>query len=397
MVLRVLPLDIFMRFKFKRRIFVLLVAFLCLFAVLVFLEQVEYTINVEQHESPVQLPVVSVVESYEQSAYLRVEAYCEVRPQWQLEIKAEVSGTVEYVSANAATGAKVLKGQELFKIDNTQYLADLADAKHILRQNQLELKRAQYKSYVAKQQFASVGKKPSNNLALHLPQIEIAKAAVKAAQARIAVAQRRLKLTIVKAPFTGVLIERRISPGQIIMAGEPVARLLGNEKYELIVNLSKSQWQQLVHPIVGQTVALLDNAGNSVGSATVSQAGGYIDTATRHYPVVLVTSKIKANILVGDYLQAVFTGHLVNSTLRIPETALTTDGRIWWLDAENRLQASIVKLLARDEQSIIIKTPKADQTRWKIVVTPLSFYLPGQKVTPQIKQEKQYASTRGKI
>ncbi len=356
------------------------------FTVLIILEDMEDTIDIDKNSKVISLPLVSAINIPIEPTNIKVTAFAEVRPKWQVELKTEVGGTVKSITSGVATGARVVKGQTLFKIDDTQYLADVADANHALRQSELDLKRAQYESSVAKHQFSSTGRKPPNDLSIHLPQIEIAKAAVSAAQARLAVTQRQLNLTTIKAPFTGYLSERLISPGQIIMAGEPLGRLVGDDTYELTVSLNKKQWQQLSHPLAGQTVELFDELNQKVGEATIQQAGGYLDTNTRHYLVQLSTNGNHASVLGGDLLTAVFTGRRIDNALRIPASALTAEGNIWAIE-DQRLQRINIEVLSREDGMLTTYAPETHASHLQIVELPLSSYLPGQGVQPQLVED----------
>lgn len=365
----------------NRSILIFIISCLFLVGIIIFIDELDDTVDVNQRKSIDRITLVSVVEVLNQSNQLIIKAYSEVRPKWKLELKADVSGKIESIMPEAQVGARVKKGQLLFNIEKTQLLSDLAEAKHGLNQSLLELKRSQYESHVAKQQFNNAGKIPPNDFSILLPQVKTAQSSVEAAKARVILAQKRLSLASVKAPFSGILTSKSIHLGQNLIAGEAIATLITDNRFELTVSLNKSQWQKLEHPLTGKVTELLNEQGNQVGTAIVKQAGGYLDTNTRQYLVQLSTTKEKANIVVGDYLQVVFKGLKVNHTLRIPATALTQDGAIWWVDRRSLLQKNYVDLLARYDQFVVVSAPNPIQHKWNVLTTPLSSYLPGQKVS----------------
>lgn len=367
---------------FSRRFFIFLLALLGLLVTLIFLEELDDTVDVQHTDRVTTSPSVTVVITRPETVNMVVSAQSEVRPQWQLELKTEVGGKVKRISEKVFSGARLQAGDVLFEIDATSYVAELAEARHALRQRQLALLQAQYQSQVATQQFKSMGQKAPNELALNLPQVEIAKAAVTSAQAAVKVAQHRLKQTQIRAPFNGYLLSHQLSPEQMILAGESVATMLGDDTLELSVRVNKSQWQQLNHPLAEQKVTLHSQSGAYVGDATVKGAGGYLDSATRHYLIHLMTTPSQVDAIPGEYLQVRFKGKVVENALTIPASAITPEGAFWWVDENDLLNRSPALVLDRDGGFVVVEAVNIDQASYAVVVNPLSSYLVKQRMTP---------------
>lgn len=366
----------------SKRFLILLLALLGLLATLIFVEELDDTVDVQRTDRVTISPPVTVVTTRPETVNMIVSVQSEVRPQWQLELKTEVGGKVNRISEKLFSGARLQAGDVLFEIDATRYVAELADARHALHQRQLELLQAQYQSQVAAQQFKSMDQKAPNELALNLPQVEIAKAAVNSAQAAVKVAQHRLEQTQVRAPFNGYLLSHQLSPEQMILAGESVATMLGDDTLKLSVRVNRSQWQQLNHPLAEQKVTLHSQSGAYVGDAIVKGAGGYLDSATRHYLIHLTTPSNQVSAIPGEYLQVRFKGKAVKSALTIPASAITPEGRFWWVDDNNLLNRSPALVLDRVGSFVVVEAVNTDQASYAVVVTPLSSYLLKQKVTP---------------
>jgi RND family efflux transporter MFP subunit len=370
-----------MRFKRlrNRRTLAVFVAIGVLTGVTALLADMDNVADIKKQDKPDPLPLVTVehVSGGEQS--LVVEAYAEIKPRWVLDLKSDVSGVIVRMHSLALAGSRVGKDEPLFVIDDIHYQAELAEAERACREAELDQQRAVYATRVAQRQFDSAGAQPPNDLALHLPQLNIANATVKAARARVKVAQQQLDHTVVRAPYSGYVIQRFVSPGQMYMAGDPVARLIDDSHYDIAVDVSNSDWQRLRHPIQGQKVSLYNERGNAVGNAVVRESGGYRDQATRHYIVHLYAQRADTDALAGDLVRVRFQGRTERNTLSIPASALTGNGSVWWIESDNTLARGVVDVLSHSDDRVLIRAPH-NKVEWRIVAMPQSSYLPGQNV-----------------
>jgi len=370
-----------MRFKrlCNRRTLAVFVAIGVLTGVTALLADMDNIADIKKQDKPDLFPLVTVehVSAGEQS--LVVEVYAEIKPRWVIDLKSDVSGVIVRMHPLALAGSRVRKDEPLFVIDDIHYQAELAEAERACREAELDQQRAVYATRVAQRQFDSAGAQPPNNLALHLPQLNIANATVKAARAQVKVAKQQLGHTVVRAPYSGYVIQRFVSPGQMYMAGDPVARLIDDSHYDIAVGVSNSDWQRLKHPIQGQKVALYNERGNAVGKAVVRKSGGYRDEDTRHHIVHLHAQRADTDALAGDLVRVRFQGRAERNTLSIPATALTNDGSVWWIESENTLARGSVDVLSHSDDRVLIRAPH-NKTEWQIVAMPQSFYLPGQNV-----------------
>ena len=110
------------------------------------------------------------------------------------------------------------------------------------------------------------------------------------------------------------------------------------------------------------------------------KAAGFLDETTRQYKVFLGVSGSGANkVLSGDFVRVVLPGITVPAAMNIPASALTQEGYVWHVDGEDRLQRATPRVLFRRGDRIVIDAPKGAD-RWRIAVTPLASFLPGQQV-----------------
>ena len=368
----------------RKRGFWVLLSLAAFVSVLIFLSMVEDTVDVKQTavQPPAQIVSIEVAKVKPETA--EVGAFAEVQPRWSAELRSTVSGRVTKVLPSALAGEPVQAGTTLITIENSQYVAQLSAAELTLKETNLALLKAQNATLLARNEFKRTGKKPPNDLALHIPQLEIAKSAVTSAKARVLAAKRQLDEATIIAPFSAFVTKRYVSPGQTVNAGDPLVKLADNTTFELVVELGRNDWALLKKPIAGLDARVHDQDGKFIAQAKIRQGGGFLDETTRQYKVFLEVKKNGAEkLLSGDFTQVLLPGITVPNALDISASALTQEGYIWYLDDQDRLQRIAPQVLFRRDDRIVIRAPQKAEV-WRIAITPLASFLPGQKARAKL-------------
>lgn len=357
-------------------------SFAVLIIVVVMLFEVKDVADVTQLDVTPPAQIVSVFPIQVSEAKATVSVYAELMPRWNAKIRAAVLGRITKVHQEALAGTRVKAGTPLFSIEKTPYQTAVATAEQSLEEAKLALLHAENNATLARRQFERDGGNPPNDLALHLPELRIAERAVASAQAQVETARRQLADAEVIAPFSGFITKRMVSLGQTVTAGEPLVNLSDDQNFELIAELSQTDWALLKHPIAGGQAQLFHRDGTPLGHAHIRQGGGFLDPQTRQMRVFLEVSNPNSDILAGDFLRVSFSGRHIPNTLTIPETALTRAGNIWVVDKGNLLQRIAPDILFRNDDMITISAPDGPSA-WLVAKTPLASFLPGQRVTPR--------------
>ncbi|NHF74514.1 efflux RND transporter periplasmic adaptor subunit [Paracoccus sp. 12-3] len=359
----------------------LAISVVILIGVVLVLLDIDDTVDVQP---AVQMPppVVSVITVAPQTVQAEVSAFAEVRPRWDAELRASVTGRILTVHDAALAGTRVSRGDPLFSIEKSQYESAVASAEMELAQAQLELLRAGNDVRVARKQFEREGRKPPAELAIRLPQLRVAEKAVAVAQARLKAARQELAETEVTAPFSGFVVKRSASLGQSVSAGEPLAQLADDRQFELIVEISQADWELLEQPLTDRTAKLYHPDGRSLGEATIRGGGGFLNPKTRQIRLFLDVAGPRGRILSGDLLRVVIPGRSIANTLTLPESVLTREGFVWLVDEGNLLQRISPKILFRADGTLTIASPDGAASL-RVARNPLAYFLPGQAVTPQ--------------
>lgn len=354
----------------------------------------EDTADVTRTNAPPPMQLVTVLDVGAADAIATVTAFAELRPRWDSEIRAAVSGRIVKVHDAALAGERVAAGTPLIAIEKTRFERDVAAAELSLEEANLGLWRAQNGVALARGEFKRAGRSAPNELALRIPQLRIAERTRAAAEAQLEAARRRLADTDVKAPFSGFVIRRMASLGQTVSAGEALLRLSDDSQFELTAELSEADWALLDHPIASQTADLFRRDGTPLGQARIRRGGGFLDQRTRQRRVFLEVLHPGDGVLAGDFVRVRFTGRTIANTLTVPESALTRAGYVWLVNGSDQLIRVRPEVHFRVGGQLVIATPEGSpenpiqsSRRWRVAAAPLASFLPGQRVAPQIAED----------
>lgn len=123
-------------------------------------------------------------------------------------IRPEIAGRI--VGLHFQEGQAVSAGQRLVTIDSSEFEAQLAAVEADLRTEQQRFDRAQE---LFQQKFISK------------EALDVQRGAVERLKARVDEARARVAKTVIRAPFSGVVGLREISPGAYVEAGDNIVRL----------------------------------------------------------------------------------------------------------------------------------------------------------------------------
>jgi RND family efflux transporter MFP subunit len=150
----------------------------------------------------------AVVETKSTSVPIRVEVTGQVAPIFQATLSSRIQGTIDKLLVRE--GSRVSKGQLLIQLDSRDLQADLARAHaevenakaHLDRMNQLYAQDA-----VSKQEM------------------ENATRAYRVAEASRRAVEAQLSYTMVRAPFEGVITEKKVEAGELASPGQPLLKM----------------------------------------------------------------------------------------------------------------------------------------------------------------------------
>jgi HlyD family secretion protein len=173
----------------------------------------------------------------------------------QVEVGSEISGIIKEVLVNY--NDRVEKNQVLARLDTDKLRsqvelsratvegarARIAEAQATVEEKRLDLERAKAlaKQRIKSQQTLEAAQAAHSRA---VAQLALAQAQVKEAQARLQLDETNLEKAVIRAPIAGIVLERRVEPGQTVAASfqAPVLFLLAENlaKMELYVDVDEA-------------------------------------------------------------------------------------------------------------------------------------------------------------
>lgn len=167
-----------------------------------------------------------------------------VVPAQELVLEAQVDGRLEALHPQLIKGGIVNKGDQLLKLDDSDYRVQLQKRQSELVKAQAALGIERGQQRIAKSDYELVKStaartldEDSRALILRQPQRLSVEANIRAAQADVQQAQLDLKRTSIEAPFNAIVTSESIEVGAVIGREEPLARLVGTDSVWVEVDL----------------------------------------------------------------------------------------------------------------------------------------------------------------
>lgn len=334
-------------------------------------------------------PNVSVINAVPSRYQAYVSGHGEAKAHWALSLKAQIKGEITNMSEQFATGNVVKKGQVLAQIDNTEYLQAVASAKATLADAKLALQEEQDLGNQAKREWqrSGVTQAPSSPLVFRTLQLEAAQATADNAQYALQTAQRDEKNTHISAPFDAVILSRDVDLGTYVSIGDTLATLNSTDKVEISVPLSLSQWQNLASDKSGEVI-LSDVTTQNQWQGYIARFEQHLDDSSRQRSVVVALDKPfeqATPLLPGTFLAVQIAGKALNNVIKLPASAVSQEGLIWYVNDQNTLMSiQAQKLFERGDYVYI--SPIEGHTNLRVVARPLVSYLNDMLVNPIVEE-----------
>ena len=344
---------------------------------------------VETSREPAPPPMVRVIEVSPSGYRPRLQGSGKAKPRYSMELTSELSGRLEKLTDLLRSGRQVNKGDLLARIDDTQYLRAVASAERQLADARVKLAEERGQSRQARNGWKQSGQSgDAPDLLLRKPQLTAAESLEKEAIESLKVARRDLSSTRITAPFNGVIIERKVSPGQYLQPGDSIATLFSTDQVEIPISLPPNQWSLLPDSKeLKKLSATLKNANDTRWEGTVSRLEQHVNSETRQRSLIIeVKGPLEQNppLLAGSFLKAEIPVTRKDNLLAIPAKSLGGSGDIWFVDQNNRLDRFKADIVFQQNGMLFVKPPAdIDQLPLQVVTSALPGYLTGQSVIPE--------------
>ncbi|WP_198119706.1 efflux RND transporter periplasmic adaptor subunit [Massilia rhizosphaerae] len=243
-----------------------------------------------------------------------------IQPERRADLRAEVSAIVLQVLKE--NGDPVKKGDVLVKLDETSIRDSLMSAQEALRaatqafdqsQRSLDRLKTLRASGMTSAQALDDAEVRRNN----------AQSDVSAARARLVAAQQQVTRTVVRAPFDGIVSDRKVSPGDTAAIGKELLKVIDPTSMRFEGQVSSDK---IAAVKVGQPVMFRVNGyGDQKFSGIVKRIDPSANDVTRQVEVLVGFTGDTRPRVAGLYAE----GHIdaeLSDALMLPESALVRDG-----------------------------------------------------------------------
>ncbi|MEM8964302.1 MAG: efflux RND transporter periplasmic adaptor subunit [Acidobacteriota bacterium] len=256
---------------------------------------------------------------YSTSATLRAEKIATVT--------ARTRGVVEALMVEE--GDRVRSGQVLAELENDEQTIAAARAKAEFDTQQAELERAERlfeQELIAEEGFQQTRRDMVD--AKHLSEL----------------ADLELSRTQIRAPFSGVILERHLDVGNTVSDGTAVYTLADAGRLLADVNVPERNVARLAP---GQTVRLTPDAGEEQVEAKIERIAPAVDAETGTVKVTLIVpGGGDADLRPGSFVRSDIVTDVRPEALVVPRSALVAEGRRWLIYrvAEDGVSAEQVEI-----------------------------------------------------
>jgi len=338
-------------------------------------------------------PIVAVENISVSPFTLKVKSYGIVKPKYETELVAQVSGQIVELADVFVRGGFVAKGELLARIDPNDYHAALIEAEANMASARAALEKERAQGKVAEREWKRITDTSPTELSLRKPQLAQEIARVKSAQAAVLRAKRNLERTEVRAPYDAMIESREIGLGSFVSVGRQIGKLLGTSVAEVRLPVADNQLQFLSKQGLKAKVLLNGTyAGQNVQwQASIVRSEGVVDSKSRmNYLVASINDpyrlmdksqsdleKETSPVRFGSYVKADIIGIELAKASIIPRY-LINDGKVALLNSESKLHYADVTVVRQDGANVIISQGLTDGEQ--LIISALDYPVDGMKL-----------------
>ena len=350
----------------------------------------------KQQSQPPERLLVETLEAVRALVTFVVAAQGEVTPRTETLLISEVSGRILSVSPSFVSGGFFKQGELLARIDPRIY-----DSR--LKQAQVNVARAKtqvatenalagyaFRDWKRLRELDAATESPSA-LTLRKPQLATALAELESAEAALKEAEGDLQRTFIRAPYEGMLREKRSDLGQYVKPGDPLARTFAIDYAEVRLPLNQNDLAFLDlperpgAPPVPVTLTAKIAGTEHRWLAAITRTEGVFDARSRVlYAVAQVQDPYglaegRAEPLrMGTFVNAEIQGKRAGPLFAVPRHALHRGTTVWLVDGNSALRPVEVRVLRADTEHAYVDQGLSQGDR--ICITPMEQPFPGMPV-----------------
>ncbi len=299
-----------------------------------------------------------------------------IQPERRADLRAELQAIV--LAVYKENGERVKRGDLLVRLDDTAIRDSVQSADESARAasqtfEQAERQYQRLKTLQA-QGMSSIQAMEDAEIRRNNAQSDLV-----AARARVATARQQQQRTEVRAPFDGVVSDRKVSPGDSAQLGKELIKVMdpASMRFEGLVSADRMSELKL-----GQTVYFRVNGYPQVDfQGKVRRIAQAANASTRQVEVLVDFAGQQQPGVAGLYAEGRVQSTSV-SALMVADSALMREGdkAYVWAVADGKIAKTAVQLGARDDRQGLYVVTAGVKAGSQILRNPASTLINGQRV-----------------
>ncbi|MFD1605204.1 efflux RND transporter periplasmic adaptor subunit [Flavobacterium artemisiae] len=254
----------------------------------------------------------------------------------QVEIHSEVSGIVEGIFFTE--GTNVTKGQVLFKVNDIELKAQLRQAatrEGLTTENERRAKLLLQKEAISQEEY------------------DIARADNASAQAQSQLIRAQIAKTSVKAPFSGKIGLRSISPGTYITPTVLVAKLVNTSKLKITFSIPEKYAAQVKN---GSTIDFTVSGSNKTYNAKIYAIEPEVAIETRTLQIRAIADNVDGKLFPGTFADVKLPLNIIKDAIVVPTEAIipVQSGKKVYIANIGKAKEVMVEATTRTDASILV-------------------------------------------
>lgn len=254
----------------------------------------------------------------------------------QIDLRSEVSGIVE--SINFAEGSTVTKGQILFKVNDIELRAQLAQVKtaqNLSSENERRAKLLLEKEAISQEEY------------------DIASADFLSAKAQSQLIQAQLSKATVRAPFSGKIGLRYISQGTYVTPTTLIAKLVNVSQLKITFSIPEKYASQMK---INNTLSFTTAGSKEKFTAKIYAIEPEVEVATRTLKLRAIAQNPDGKLFPGTFANVMLPLEKRNDALLVPTEALIPiqNGKKIFVAKNGVAKEVLVETGARTDKEILI-------------------------------------------
>ena len=256
----------------------------------------------------------------------------------QVEIRSEISGIVEGIYFKE--GSNVSKGQLLFKVNDLELRAQLAQAKTkqgLASENDRRAKLLLQKEAISQEEY------------------DVARADYKLAQSQIQLILAQIAKASVRAPFSGKIGLRSISPGTYITPSLLVAKLVNISQLKITFSIPEKYANQ-IKP--NSNLSFTAAGSSEKYSAKIYAIEPEVQIETRTLQVRAIAENKDGKLFPGTFANVELPLDIIKDAIVIPTEAIipVQNGKKVFILNKGKAKEVLVETTTRTDASVLVLT-----------------------------------------